>query len=488
MSNWESPEVAKSICDAAENWGFFQIVNHGVPLEVLERVKEATHRFFALPAEEKRKYSKENSPTNKVRLGSSFVPLVEKALEWKDFLSLFYGSEEETSAFWPPVCKDETLEYMKSSEVLIRRLMHVLVKGLNVKRIDEIREPMLLGSRRVNLNYYPMCPNPELTVGVGRHSDISTFTILLQDDIGGLHVRKDSEQDFGPLFVNPKPEAILCPFPEVLANGEKPLYKPVLCADYSRHFYTKAHDGKKTIDFAKIGHFLKWSTKSCRLASHSSHFCQVKSGPPRESHQSPKLTPAHDQAKLSFLSLLVHFFALHKPLLQLIKLVAITSARSFLDLDLEATPKMDNLEHEDGVEDAQSEKYEPTLGMLFDSHEEMCGKSESKSTDVLKPKPIIKTSCDARIGGCVNKDGKWILRTLNLEHNHGLSLDKARYFPCNRNISASARKRIEMNDCAGINIVRNFNSIVVEAVRYENVSFLEKYCRNLVDKGRRLQL
>ncbi|KAH9740653.1 protein FAR1-RELATED SEQUENCE [Citrus sinensis] len=146
---------------------------------------------------------------------------------------------------------------------------------------------------------------------------------------------------------------------------------------------------------------------------------------------------------------------------------------------------MDNLEHEDGVEDAQSEKYEPTLGMLFDSHEEMCGKSESKSTDVLKPKPIIKTSCDARIGGCVNKDGKWILRTLNLEHNHGLSLDKARYFPCNRNISASARKRIEMNDCAGINIVRNFNSIVVEAVRYENVSFLEKYCRNLVDKDRR---
>ena len=197
----------------------------------------------------------------------------------------------------PPLSarRDEMLEYMRSSEVLIRRLMHVLVKGLNVKRIDEIREPMLLGSRRVNLNYYPMCPNPELTVGVGRHSDISTLTILLQDDIGGLHVRKDNGTEWihvapisgsliinvgdalqimsngryksvehcviangsqnrisVPLFVNPKPEAILCPFPEVLANGEKPLYKPVLCADYSRHFYTKAHDGKKTIDFAKI--------------------------------------------------------------------------------------------------------------------------------------------------------------------------------------------------------------------------------------------
>ncbi|KAH9703329.1 protein FAR1-RELATED SEQUENCE [Citrus sinensis] len=111
------------------------------------------------------------------------------------------------------------------------------------------------------------------------------------------------------------------------------------------------------------------------------------------------------------------------------------------------------------------------------------GKSETKSTDVLKPKPIAKTGCDARIGGCVNEDGKWILRTLNLEHNHGLSPDKARYFPCNRNISASARKRIEMNDCAGINIAKNFNSIVVEAGAYENVSFLKKDCRNLVDKG-----
>ncbi|KAH9789178.1 Feruloyl CoA ortho-hydroxylase 1 [Citrus sinensis] len=274
MSKWESPE----------NWGFFPDCDHGVPLEVLERVKEATHRFFALPAERRGRY------------GSSFVPHVERALEWKDFLSLFYVSEEETSAFWPPVCKDEMLEYMRSSEVLIKRLMDVLVKGLNVKRIDEIREPMLLGSRRVNLNYYPMCPNPELTVGVGRHSDISTFTYPPpRMTIGGLHVRKDNGTDWihvapisgsliinigdalqimsngryksiehcviangsqtqisVPLFVNPKPEAILCPFPEVLANGEKPLYKPVLCADYSRHFYTKAHDGKKTIDFAKI--------------------------------------------------------------------------------------------------------------------------------------------------------------------------------------------------------------------------------------------
>ncbi|KAH9777142.1 protein FAR1-RELATED SEQUENCE [Citrus sinensis] len=145
-------------------------------------------------------------------------------------------------------------------------------------------------------------------------------------------------------------------------------------------------------------------------------------------------------------------------------------------------------------------KCEPALGMLFDNHEEMfafykaygkqegfpvkvrstkkgidgivkyatfacgrSGKSESKSANALKPKPNVKNGCDAKIGGCLNEDGKWVLRTLNLQHNHGLSPDKAR-------------------------IAQIFNSIVVGAGGYENVTFLEKDCRNFVDKTRRLQL
>lgn len=105
ISYLDDPNVADLICDAAEKWGFFQIVNHGVPISVLEDVKEATHRFFQLPVEEKRKYSKENSSSNSVRFGTSFSPQAEKSLEWKDYLSLFYVSEDEASTLWPSVCR-----------------------------------------------------------------------------------------------------------------------------------------------------------------------------------------------------------------------------------------------------------------------------------------------------------------------------------------------------------------------------------------------
>ncbi|KAH9770971.1 putative lysophospholipase BODYGUARD 4 [Citrus sinensis] len=166
---------------------------------------------------------------------------------------------------------------------------------------------------------------------------------------------------------------------------------------------------------------------------------------------------------------------------------------------------MENFENERVIEDVPLEKFEPTIGMLFDGYEEMfefykaygrqegfpvkkltskkgsdetvkyatfacgrSGKADSRSSNMLKLKPVLKTGCEAKIGGCVNVEGKWILRTLNLQHNHGLSSDKARYFPCNRRISASVKKRIEMNNSAGINIVQNFNFIVVEAGGHEN--------------------
>lgn len=52
----------------------------------------------------------------------------------------------------------------------------------------------------------------------------------------------------------------------------------------------------------------------------------------------------------------------------------------------------------------------------------------------------------------------------------------------------SLKRRLKLNDQAGINVSRNFRSLLVEANGYENMIFGEKDCRNYIDKVRRLRL
>ncbi|KAK2370362.1 2-oxoglutarate (2OG) and Fe(II)-dependent oxygenase superfamily protein [Trifolium repens] len=146
------------------------------------------------------------------------------------------------------------------------------MKGLNVREIDETTKSLLMGSRRVNLNYYPSRPDPDLTVGVGRHSDISTLTVLLQNQTGGRYVRapdghgwihmltisgalvinigdalqimsngryKSIEHRVAsngsknrisvPIFTNPKPSDIIGPCLKCLLVGRRPFIK-MCCA------------------------------------------------------------------------------------------------------------------------------------------------------------------------------------------------------------------------------------------------------------------
>ncbi|KAL2931641.1 F6'H1: Feruloyl CoA ortho-hydroxylase 1 [Bienertia sinuspersici] len=101
------------ICNTAEKWGFFEIINHEIPLKVYGRRLP--------PVEEKRKYLKENSPTSAVTYGTSFIPELER---------------------------DELLEYIKSSEVVTKHLVKVLMKGLKIHEINEKKESLLMGSKK----------------------------------------------------------------------------------------------------------------------------------------------------------------------------------------------------------------------------------------------------------------------------------------------------------------------------------------------------
>nr|GEU97182.1 2-oxoglutarate (2OG) and Fe(II)-dependent oxygenase superfamily protein [Tanacetum cinerariifolium] len=114
----------------------------------------------------------------------------------KAILAWIYTNDADALEFWPNECKEVALEYIKTSTDMVKRLLHTLMGNLGVK-LDDSRLDALLGLRMVNMNFYPTCPNPDLTVGVGRHSDMGTLTLLLQDGIGGLYVKNNEDSTSG---------------------------------------------------------------------------------------------------------------------------------------------------------------------------------------------------------------------------------------------------------------------------------------------------
>lgn len=56
------------------------------------------------------------------------------------------------------------------------------------------------------VNFYPKCPEPELTFGLPAHTDPNALTILLMDQqVAGLQVLKEGRW----IAVNPQPNALV---------------------------------------------------------------------------------------------------------------------------------------------------------------------------------------------------------------------------------------------------------------------------------------
>ena len=53
LSN-DTKEVVLEIGEACKTWGFFHVINHGVPLELISRIMKTSKEFFYLPLEEKK--------------------------------------------------------------------------------------------------------------------------------------------------------------------------------------------------------------------------------------------------------------------------------------------------------------------------------------------------------------------------------------------------------------------------------------------------
>ncbi|XP_042962325.1 protein FAR1-RELATED SEQUENCE 6-like [Carya illinoinensis] len=114
-------------------------------------------------------------------------------------------------------------------------------------------------------------------------------------------------------------------------------------------------------------------------------------------------------------------------------------------------------------------------------------KAQNKGFNVANPRPTGKTDCKAKINA-LKVEGKMLITTVHNEHNHDLSSQKSRFFRCNREVSEAVKRVMDTNDLADIQMNKSFGSLVVGATSFDNLPFLEKDCRNYIDKAQHLRL
>ncbi|RWR96128.1 senescence-related protein [Cinnamomum micranthum f. kanehirae] len=265
---------------ACKDWGFFQLVNHGVSSSLVEKMKSEIKDFFKLPLEEKKRFWQE--PGDVEGFGQAFVISEEQKLDWGDmfFLTSLPLHMRKPRLFdHLPLSFRETMEaYSMEVNKLAMSILGLMARALGMKA-EEITELFDEPFQGLRMNYYPPCPQPESVIGLSPHSDSVGLTVLLQvGEMEGLQIRKEGlwipivtngiyrsiehrvmvnsmqERLSIAAFHSPKYTAEIGPA-RSLINAENPaLFRRVGADKYYRDQFTRKLQGKAYLDSMRINY------------------------------------------------------------------------------------------------------------------------------------------------------------------------------------------------------------------------------------------
>nr|AQR58516.1 flavonol synthase [Allium cepa] len=229
LANSSQENVVKQISEAAQEYGIFQLVNHGIPNEVINELQRVGKEFFQLPQEEKEVYATVPDSGSFEGYGTKLQKDLEGKKAWVDYLfHNVWPKHKINYKFWPrnpPAYRKANEEYTKHLQVVVDKMHSYLSLGLGLE--SHVLKEAVGGDDLeylLKINYYPPCPRPDLALGVVAHTDMSSLTILVPNEVPGLQVFKDDHW-FDAKYI---PNALICHIGdqlEILSNGK---YKSVL--------------------------------------------------------------------------------------------------------------------------------------------------------------------------------------------------------------------------------------------------------------------
>ncbi|TKY69487.1 SRG1 protein [Spatholobus suberectus] len=293
----ENATELEQLDHACKEWGFFQLINHGVDLSLVENVKIGVEEFFSLPMEEKKKFWQK--PGEMEGFGQLFVLSEEQKLEWADMFYMFtYPLHTRNSHLFPRIpqpFRDNLESYLLKMKNICITIMGFMTKALKIKpnELLDFFEDIDI-SQVMRINYYPPCPQPEQVIGLNPHSDVGALNILLQvNETDGLQIRKDGmwipvkplpdafiinagdileiltngiyrsvehratinhekERISLVTFHRPDLNKVIGPVPSLIQPGRPAMFKRICVADYYKGYFSRELQGRSYIDIMRI--------------------------------------------------------------------------------------------------------------------------------------------------------------------------------------------------------------------------------------------
>ncbi len=195
-------DAVEGIARACREWGFFQVVNHGISQELIDDVWCHSRQFFhrSIDTKESILRSRENP------WGYYNNELTKNQRDKKEVFD--YTTEGVDPIYqsknrWPASndgFRTTMLAYLEACTDLSVGLLEAFCVGLHLPAnyLNQFFLPEHTGF--IRLNHYPVADPmadsaidnlPDANLGVHHHTDAGALTVLLQDEAGGLQVHRD---------------------------------------------------------------------------------------------------------------------------------------------------------------------------------------------------------------------------------------------------------------------------------------------------------
>ncbi|KAF2291616.1 hypothetical protein GH714_026221 [Hevea brasiliensis] len=214
-------KVIQDLGNACQEWGFFMVINHGVPKKLRDEMINSTETFFNLTEEEKQEY-RGNELLDPIKCGTSFNVRVDKSLMWRDYLKILVHPHF-VSPHKPAGFSEVLQEYCKRSREVAMNCLKAFRKARIGRKLHNEENGSGSGISDVCCKSLPTMPTARNRNGAAPHSDYGLLTLLIQNHLGGLQVMHKGKW----VPINPLPDSIIINIGdhmEILTNGK---YKSV---------------------------------------------------------------------------------------------------------------------------------------------------------------------------------------------------------------------------------------------------------------------